>query len=54
MILVTHQQPGGDGDDVGQSVLGGDVIRGVGDVAEDAAVDDGAKDEVDMAHQDEG
>lgn len=51
--LFTHQQPGGDGDDVGHRVFSGDVLAGFGDVAEDIAVDDSAEDEVDMANQDE-
>ena len=51
--LLTHQQPGGDGDDVGHRVLSGDVLAGFGDVAEDIAVDDSAEDEVNMADQDE-
>lgn len=51
---MTHQQPRGDGDDVAQGVPGGQVIRGIRDVAEDAPVDDGSKDEVDVADQDQG
>lgn len=51
--LLTHQQPGGDGDDVGHRVFSGDVLAGFGDVAEDIAVDDSAEDEVNMADQDE-
>lgn len=49
----THQQPRGDGDDVGQRVFGGDVVGGVGNVAQDTSVDDGAEDEVNMADEDE-
>lgn len=50
---VTHQQAGGDGDDVGHRVLSGDVVAGFGDVAEDAAVDNSSEDEVDVSDQDE-
>lgn len=49
----THQQPRGDRDDVGQCVFGGDMISGVGNVAENTAVDNSAKDEVNMTDQDE-
>lgn len=47
---LTDQQSGGDGDDVGGGELGGDLVVGFGDVTQDAAVDDGSQDEVDVAH----
>ena len=50
----SYQQPRGDRDDVGHGVLGGDVLAGLRDVAQHVAVDDGPKDEVDVADQDEG
>jgi len=49
----SYQQTRGDGDDVGHGVLRGDVLAGLGDVAEHVAMDDGTQDEVDVAHQDE-
>lgn len=51
--LLTYQQARGDRDDVGYSVLSGDMLAGFGNVAEDIAMDNSSKDEVNMANQDE-
>lgn len=50
---VTYQQARGDRNDVGYSVLRTNVLTGFGNVAQDAAMDDGCQDEVNMADQDE-
>lgn len=49
----THQQARSDREDVVCRVLGGNASTGLGNVAENTAVDDGAQDEVDMADDDE-
>lgn len=51
--LLTHQQARCDRDDVGCSVFSGDMLVGFGNVAEDIAMDNSSKDEVNMANQDE-
>lgn len=53
LLLLTHQQAGGHGDDVAHGVFSGDVLPGIGNVAENAAVDDGAEDEVNVPDQNE-
>lgn len=51
--MLTHQQARGNGDDVDYSIFSGDVLAGIGNVAEDIAMDDGSEDEVNVANQDE-
>lgn len=51
--LLTYQQARGDRDDVDCSVAGRDLLVGFGNVAKDAAMDNGSKDEVNMANYDE-
>ena len=50
---LTHQQAGGDRDDVGHSVLSGYVLAGFGNVPQDISMDNSSEDEVKMADQDE-
>lgn len=50
--MGTHQKSRGDRNDVGHRVLGADMLAGFGNVAKDAAVDNGSKDEVNMTNQD--
>lgn len=49
----THQQAGGNGDDVDHSVFSGEFLGGIGNVAEDVAMDNCSQDEVNVANQDE-
>lgn len=49
----THQQAGGDRDNVGYGVFSGDILAGFGNVAEDIAMDNSSKDEVNVSDQDE-
>lgn len=51
--MLTYQQARGNGDDVDYSIFSGDVLAGIGNVAEDIAMDDGSEDEVNVANQDE-
>lgn len=53
MKTLTHQQAGGYGDDVDYSVFSGELLAGIGNVAEDIAMDNGSEDEVDVANEDE-
>lgn len=49
----THQQARGDREDIVYRVLSGNARTGIGNVAENTAVDNGAKNEVNMADEDE-
>lgn len=51
--MLTHQQAGGNGDDVDDGVFSRELLGGIGDVAEDIAMDNRSEDEVNVANQDE-
>lgn len=51
--MLTHQQAGGNRNDVDDSVFSGELLAGIGNVAEDIAVYDRSEDEVNVADQDE-